>query len=79
MAGHSPCRIGLLWVYMAGLGNRGDSQMNSFAYRLDDQNWPPTMFEVLGDDPETGMVILSPVNNPAKVIFLKPSEIWVIL
>jgi len=50
--------------------------MKSFAYLLSDPLWPPVLHEIRGEDPETGLVIVSPVGNPQRVLYLYPEDIW---
>lgn len=52
--------------------------MDNFAYRLDDQIWPPMLHEIRGIDPETDLVIVSPINNPNRVIHLYREDLWII-
>jgi hypothetical protein len=50
----------------------------SFAYRLDDPIWPPALYEVRGDDPETGLIIISPAGNPHRVVFVYRDDLWIL-
>lgn len=51
--------------------------MKTFAYLLDDPTWPPTLHEVRNTDPETDLVIVSPVGNPQRVLYVYQEDLWV--
>lgn len=51
--------------------------MNDYAYLLDDPLWPPVLHQVKDTDPETGLKIVSPVNNPNRVMFVYEDDLWV--
>jgi hypothetical protein len=50
--------------------------MKHYAYLMDDPNWPPEMHEIVGRDEETELLIVSPVENPQRVLYLYPENIW---
>lgn len=47
-----------------------------YAYLISDPDWPPTLYEVRGEDSETGLKIVSPAGRPEKVLYLYPEDIW---
>jgi hypothetical protein len=52
--------------------------MKDYAYLISDPLWPPTLHEVKGTDPETDLVMVSPVNNPGRILYLYPEDLWII-
>lgn len=51
----------------------------SFAYLLDDPAWPPVLHEIKGEDPETGLVIVSPCGQPGCVLYVYQEDLWIML
>jgi hypothetical protein len=49
--------------------------MKTYAYLLDDEKKPPTMYEVLGRH-ETGLVTLKDLDHPHIRILEEASVIW---
>lgn len=54
--------------------NKGKTM--GYAYMNDDQLWPPTLYEIRGEDLDTGLKIVSPVNNPNRVLYVYPEDLW---
>jgi hypothetical protein len=51
--------------------------VKTYAYLLTDTATPATLHQVHGECPETGLVIVSPVDNPARVSFVYSDDLWV--
>lgn len=52
--------------------------MKDYAYLLNDPLWPPTLHEVKGTDPETGLVMISPVDNQCRILYVYEEDVWTI-
>jgi hypothetical protein len=50
--------------------------MTAYAYLVNDPLWPPTLHEVKGTDPETNLVMVSPVDNPCRILYVYEDDIW---
>jgi hypothetical protein len=55
-----------------------NTKMTNYAYLLDDPHWPPLLHEIKGKDPETDLVIVSPINQGTRVLYVYPEDLWVI-
>jgi hypothetical protein len=53
-----------------------NTKMREYAYLLDDPNWPPLLYEIRGKDLETDLIIVSPVLNKNKVLYVYEDDIW---
>jgi hypothetical protein len=47
-----------------------------YAYLMNDQSWPPLLHVIKGVDPETSLVIVSPVDKPERVLYVYEDDIW---
>ena len=56
----------------------------TFAYLLNDQDWPPLLYRVLDSDPFTGLVSVAPAARKpengvlSRVLWVDPEDVWTI-
>lgn len=48
-----------------------------YAYLLTDTSWPPTLYAIRGIDPETELRVISPANNPQRVLYVYADDLWI--